>query len=1035
MNQLEKSQNKSAARTTDGSDQDGSAIVIALLVLALLGVFVALALTRTSSEAASVGNETAETQTFYAAQGSLETMTRNFVKTFETSIAPTSAQLDAVRSTKPAGLANYTFSQTVTQTSNSVTKTLTQGDYVGLYASQDNWRLQTTVTNPNGAQVQLTRDILNNRVPIFQFGIFYDGDLELFNPPQFGFGGRVHTNGNFFLLSNGSRIDFNSRVTMSGQLITKVLRNGVVPTTSDAMYITNAAGTPVQLLASNGSVVNTTAGNANNIFAGNTDLPPSAINPSFTGFPPNTDPFQGNLQVNVPKLKLPLKLDPGSDLVDLIKRGKEVGDLENKSGTTQAVTAATADSSIVRSQRYADKAGIRVALADSKVKLPGCAAATVTTVCGIRLDGDATGDGTDVLSSSVVANKCDVIITILGGYRPDKCVRGYQPIAMTDGYKATRMNGERIYNGNQPSAQEVWIKIETVTPDVNGNAPVTKDITADILSLGVTEPIQDTSLTVNNYLPTNMITLNGSSGAPSSNLLQTTPQTPSTTPDSRSIIKLQRFAIPGAILPIDGSANVTGATKYTFPSSSNNYAARYYTAATPVNAPLMDNGCVFSTDCIKLNDDPNIPVTPESRAHMKRATMTVNSTSSYVGIVPFPIEMFDTREGVFYDNANFSSTAWTTPTGFNPSLFSGNNPYYINGSSGYVRRVALSGLMSMIDIDVANLRRFLRGDYDGAFPTATTFATSNGGTGLKAANIPSSAGYVLYVSDRRGDYNFDGSYTMEDIYGFNNGTIDPGEDLNNNGVLEADYTNETPRYKDAMAADQAAVNDHKYNRRAVRLINGTVLPGLYDATTPNNTKGFTVASENGVYVKGNYNATGATAPGSTGNTPYDQYSPNNTATHIPASIAADAVTILSNNWNDSNSFINPYTVANRFASETTIRFAMLAGATVANKDVAPNQGGSNNFGYHMNGGVHNFKRFLEQWSDASGQVRLNYDGSLINLFTSRNNNAAYKCCVTVYVPPRRNWVFDSTFQDPNRLPPGTPYFQFAQTTGFTRSNF
>ena len=58
--------------------QRGTAIVIALFVLALVGVFVALALTRTASEAAAVGNELAEARTLYAAQGSLEMMTRNF---------------------------------------------------------------------------------------------------------------------------------------------------------------------------------------------------------------------------------------------------------------------------------------------------------------------------------------------------------------------------------------------------------------------------------------------------------------------------------------------------------------------------------------------------------------------------------------------------------------------------------------------------------------------------------------------------------------------------------------------------------------------------------------------------------------------------------------------------------------------------------------------------------------------------------------------------------------------------------------------
>jgi hypothetical protein len=280
--------------------------------------------------------------------------------------------------------------------------------------------------------------------------------------------------------------------------------------------------------------------------------------------------------------------------------------------------------------------------------------------------------------------------------------------------------------------------------------------------------------------------------------------------------------------------------------------------------------------------------------------------------------------------------------------------------------------------------------------------------------------------------------------------LDPGEDLEavgafGHGVLLAKYLNnagtaclvnpatnfdcEAAKYADSLMPDLAAAEDHPYFRRGVRLINGTVVPGIYDSATPANTKGFTFSSENGVYVEGNYNATGASAPPAQGNTPFDGYLPLNTATHIPASIVADSATILSNNWNDAQSFSSPYDQANRVATQTQMRFALITGDTISTKSNSVNQGSSVN-GQNENGGVHNFKRFLEIWTN----VRLDYAGSLINLFNSRNNNGSFKCCNTVYNPPIRNWVFDSTFLDPTRLPPGTPYFQYVQTTGFQRTN-
>ena len=84
----------------------------------------------------------------------------------------------------------------------------------------------------------------------------------------------------------------------------------------------------------------------------------------------------------------------------------------------------------------------------------------------------------------------------------------------------------------------------------------------------------------------------------------------------------------------------------------------------------------------------------------------------------------------------------------------------------------------------------------------------------------------------------------------------------------------------------------------------------------------------------------------------------------------------------------------------------------------------------LNGGVTNFKRYLEDWYGK----RLNYTGSLINLFNSRNNTGFIKCCNMHYRPPIRDWAFDPSFLDANRLPPGTPFIFSITFTGFERVN-
>ncbi len=923
----------------------GSAMVIALLILTLLTAFVALAVTRTTNETIATSNDAAESRAFSAAQGSLEIMTRNFDKIFEDKLSPAPADLLHVESLKPPGFdTSYDFEQRITQTKATQIVVMSGQLLQGLNALRDEWQVETTATDKsNGVQVALRRQFYNNRVPIFQFGIFYDDDLEFHPGPRFDFGGRVHSNGNLFLMAN-TGLYFSSRVSAVGQVLTDVARNGRPWTTwNENVWIKNGSGTYVKLTHTMGSVLKSpTSGTP--VFSSNPDMPTVYKNTSWSS---NKGLFQGNLLSEQKPLNLPLKIastivGAPLDYVELIKRGKNVGDLYNDGVGVTAVTAASADSITTSKERYANKKGLRISLSDSKAKLPGCASGSgtgaVTTACGIRLDGSMVGDGNE---------------PNLG--EP----RGYRPLQMTDGYAATKINGERFYN----SGRQVWIKIELVGINSVDDTIQTQDVTADVLSLGVTEaaPTITQSSTTKFFI----------SGYG--------------TRDSRSIVKLQRFIMPGVAVT---AADTNFMTSYTW--NGNIY-----------NVVLADE-CTTSSysTCTGIDNGTTLSFSGDNNGNKYPAT--VDDSTKFRRVVPFPIEMFDTREGLYNDDLSWSGT--------------------------YGTNIPRAGVMSLVDIDVTNLKNFLDGNYNALLPTTgTVFATANG-RNLRSSDVPEANGWVVYVSDRRGDNDFDGEYDMEDIYGNTDGILQAGEDINNNNRLDVDFLNEAVRYTGSNTADSpaiAAVIDHQYYRRGVRLINGTRLPGIYDAGNSLNTKGFSFASENAVYVKGNYNSTGIGSVGTP--TPSTDYIPQNTSAHVPASVVADAIMVLSNNWQDSRSFRYPFTLSQRVANETTVRFAMLAGDARSSFENTPNQGGGDP---RLTGGVHNFKRFLENW----GSVRLNYAGSLINLFNSHNNNSAFKCCTNVYSPPARNWIFDTTFLDPTRLPPGTPFFQNIQLTGFQRVN-
>ncbi len=164
----------------------GSATIVSILILGLLTVFVALVLSRSANEARVMNNDADEGRTLYAAQASLETMTRNFNKIFEVRINPLQTDLDGVAAGGVPGFTNHTFSQTLLNSPvGSQQIIITGGEYQGLYALRDNWVLKTISTSKIGAQVELTRTFYNNRIPVFQFGIFYENDLTVH--PGLGF--------------------------------------------------------------------------------------------------------------------------------------------------------------------------------------------------------------------------------------------------------------------------------------------------------------------------------------------------------------------------------------------------------------------------------------------------------------------------------------------------------------------------------------------------------------------------------------------------------------------------------------------------------------------------------------------------------------------------------------------------------------------------------------------------------------------------------------------------------------------------------
>jgi len=220
-------------------------------------------------------------------------------------------------------------------------------------------------------------------------------------------------------------------------------------------------------------------------------------------------------------------------------------------------------------------------------------------------------------------------------------------------------------------------------------------------------------------------------------------------------------------------------------------------------------------------------------------------------------------------------------------------------------------------------------------------------------------------------------------------------------------------------------------RHVLKLVDGSL--GNVPVRPDNGLGGFTVGSENPVYILGNYNSN-CTVAGGAGCTPgngnYDvtwNPPPQPEPPHAAAAVIADAVTLLSNNWSDLGSLNSPTNIAGRPAATTYYRVAISGGKNM-NFNVAGLAWAGGDFG--TDGGLHNFLRLLENW----GGQTLNYKGSLVSMYYSTYATGVDRDGGgTTYSPPARNYTFDPLFTQPQNLPPGTPFFRDIDNLSYRQS--
>ncbi|HYW74351.1 MAG TPA: hypothetical protein VE961_25235 [Pyrinomonadaceae bacterium] len=1093
-------------RTKDTNPESGAALATALIIMAILAAVSMTVLAVVTHEARIAGSDLQRTQTFYAGAASIEKMTNDFSAVFTTTSHPSNQQLANIAAAYPSELVSegFTFTkpdgtpnQSIALDPNAPTGTVTipTGAFSGLVASVTPYILDSTVTQTaTGAQVRLQRKINNYLVPIFQFGMFSNEDIELHPGPQFTFNGRVHANGNLYLSGTTT---FLSKVTTANELVTDVLRNGFA---HDQSMNIKVGSTMVPLTMGSVTLGPNLSGSTSGSRGYFPDAPNGTINSSWdttsvAAASGTANRFGGQVLTRTTggaPLLLPMQLE-GNLTREIIKR------------------MLPSDTTILGQSRYHSKAQVRILIDDEgnsasdsagvptaqgvylsnfdPVPMPaGAANNTPSTHGGGRAlwrvfdnntaESNSYNESTSPRSWNLQQqNGTSVQADTVRGIKKPPAVKAITNVTkVTAGIKIWCTNhglstNDQVFIANVLGATQAnggWTitKVDANTFTLNGTSATTlttytsggtfysftaipkssngyaippgagitghiliqivdasgtaRDVTAQILSLGMTEGEPNGIIYLQRPLWAAFTQGSRDASGSSNPALNGDPAYTNTLTD---IMNLTR---KGA----DGEIKI--ATGYPTQDATYGYLTQIVddtvSGSQPVRSDMPggipdDGVCAASTQpvlCQLLSD---------------WGTSDWSKNRNWNAIVP--INVYNVREGRI-----------------NTSLASGN--------------VYERGITNIVEINMRNLARWLDGVFDNNLLLGTSAVSSN---------IAAPDGYTIYISDRRGDdvksmtvngttFNAtNGMVDNEDVYGPNgtNGAAcsalqdqngcDRGEDVQSLGFLVKD-TNElpdpvqlgavSPGYGTDINKRALAVNDwvnldatginHKMFRNAVRLFNGENLQISGAAGKLSQTKGITISSENMVYSWGNYNTTGINAAPPTGTS-----SLNDTSTgyyylgnQVPTSIVCDAFFPLSKTFFDSETAMFPDDFSKRaadrsptVAQETSVRTALIAGNNLSALAGSPDAGNSATHESRLSGGMHNFPRFLEDWS-----ARWNFVGSLIPLYHSTQAVGPYNADSTIYGPPIRNWAFDITFTDPNRLPPGTPLFQHIEPTGF-----
>ncbi len=210
-------------------EERGSALLMTILILLVVSVLGASASKTASTEVEVAANYESSWRAFYAADGLAQASFNELIDLGrQLGRFPDTSELSAI--TPPAmtdiAIGNYSLVPTAAQTEGP----LTSGYYHGLTALTRPYavELRAETSDYPPATSSVTMAAFFDIIPIFQFAIFYEFDLELLPGPEMTLSGRVHSNADLYL-GAGNSLTIDSNVTSAGDAFHRRKDTGTTP--------------------------------------------------------------------------------------------------------------------------------------------------------------------------------------------------------------------------------------------------------------------------------------------------------------------------------------------------------------------------------------------------------------------------------------------------------------------------------------------------------------------------------------------------------------------------------------------------------------------------------------------------------------------------------------------------------------------------------------------------------------------------------------------------------------------------------------